>query len=209
MDIYTFKNNLHAIDKNRTKNVRNNLKYGIHCAPPEKYLKALQSTRIYTILAICKDMIDKGETFEIAMDYCSERVINEGLVKHYISYVLNNHYCFGLGKHGPLIGNKIIAKFLMLEDVYDGFYLTDLESVLVINKDSEHIKRTLNYLKLKKPNCTLLGGMDTPGKINVEMLKIEIMFANVPRKVRSDQCRIEVLSACDIPTMKSLGGFRG
>ena len=97
----------------------------------------------------------------------------------------------------------------MLEDVYDGFYLIDLESVFVINKDSEDIKRTLNYLKLKKPNCTLLGGMDTPGKINVELLRIEILFSNVPDKVRSDQCRIEVLSACDIPTMKSLGGFRG
>lgn len=202
MDIYTFK-------KVIAKNVRNNLKYGINFAPPEKYRKALQSTRIYTILAICKDMIDKGETFDNTMDYCAERVIKEGLIKHYISYVLNNYYCFGLGNYGPMINDKIVAKFLMLEDVYDGFYLVDLESVFVINKDSEHIRRTLNYLKLKKPNCTLFNGMDTPGKVNVELLRIEILFANVPEKVRSDQCRVEVLSVCDIPSMKSLGGFRG
>ena len=204
MNIYEFKKRLE-----KEKNVRNNMKYGIHFAPPEKYREAIRSTRIYTILAICKSMIDTGSSFDDAMAYCTGRVIKEDLIKHYISYVLNNHYCFGLGNYGPLISNKIIAKFIMLEDVYDGFYLIDLESVFVINKDSEDIKRTLNYLKLKKPNCTLLGGMDTPGKINVELLRIEILFSNVPDKVRSDQCRIEVLSACDIPTMKSLGGFRG
>lgn len=204
MDIYEFKKRLE-----KEKNVRNNMKYGIHFAPPEKYREAIRSTRIYTILAICKSMIDTGSSFDDAMAYCTGRVFKEDLIMHYISYILNNHYNFGLSKYGPMIGEEIVAKFLLIEDVYDRFYLHDLASVLVINKDSAHIKKSLNHLKLKKPNCTLLGGMDTPNKVNVELLRIEIMFANVPEKVRSDQCRVEVLSACNVPTMKSLGGFRG
>ena len=192
-----------------SRSVRNNLKKGIHYAPPEKLRKALLSTMIYTILSICKGMIDNGSSFEEAMDYCSERVLKEDLVKHYVSYIFNNHFTFGLKSYGAMITDKIAAQFIRYEEVYDGFYHEDLSSVMNLDSSSPHVRKSLNFLKLKHPKCVLINGMSEPDKINTNLLYIELKLGSIPNKYRAEHCMAEVISVCKIPTMKSLGGFRG
>lgn len=189
---------------------RYNKKTGMNEVDPEVYRKAIQSTKIYSILSICKYMMDNGDSFEDVMEYCSDRVIKEELVFCYVAYVLRDFFSFGLKQYGPLITDKIVSKLILFEEIYTSMFPDDFSKVINLNEESPYVKRALNHLKLKDPNCIFLGNSDGAGakNVNINLLYLQIQVMT-PDHIREGTIKTELIRMCDYPTVKSLGGFRG
>lgn len=196
-------------DSVRDTVVRKNLKHGIHHVGPKDYAWAIKSTRIYTILSICKNMMDNGCSFEDAMAYCEKRVLGEGILAHYINYRFRHFYDFGLSKYGRMITDKMVAELLRWKQVHEGMYLDDIRKVMVVDLDSRAIRNTLNYLKIKNANCLLFADPNLDalkqGRLYIDNLCAEIQM---PNDMKVNHIEKEFLRIVKIPTMKSLGGLR-